>query len=412
MLIPNIGFGGAEKSFSKLSLLLAERYEVYVAVFNKQSYSDKTYPHGGTFVDLGVNTSGSIFRKAIAFAQRITRLRALKRKCHIDVTISFLEGADYINILAGGRDKKVLSMRGTKTYDRNTKGAIGWLRQKVLMRYLYRRADVIACVNKGIGYELKNDFKVKGAVRFREVFNYFDLPVMEQQARQALPAAAAPVFEYPVLVAQGRLSEDKGFQYLLDVFAAVKKKHKTARFVLVGDGGYRAALEVRCVHHGLSFGSEIKGQDVPDVYFAGFSDNPMAWLSKSTLFALPSFSEGFPNALAEAMIAGVPVVAADCPWGPRTILEGAPAPGEGFYFLDRAEYTANGVLLPMLDQPGAVDIWREAIDHMLANPEQRADMARHARLRMQDFSSARVAGQWYELLDELLTPDYRQDEVL
>ena len=54
----------------------------------------------------------------------------------------------------------------------------------------------------------------------------------------------------------------------------------------------------------------------------GFASNPYAYLSKAALFVLSSAWEGSPNALTEALALGVPVVATDCPSGPREILRG------------------------------------------------------------------------------------------
>jgi glycosyltransferase involved in cell wall biosynthesis len=59
-----------------------------------------------------------------------------------------------------------------------------------------------------------------------------------------------------------------------------------------------------------------------DVAFPGFVDNPYCWLSRARLFALSSRVEGFGMVLAEALALGVPVVATDCPSGPREILQG------------------------------------------------------------------------------------------
>jgi len=400
MLITNLGFGGAERSFAKLSMLLSQYHEVYVAVFNRDSYTKESYTHGGTFIDLDVTTGNSVIVKAKAFLNRIRKIKAIKKQFGIEITISFLEGADYVNILAGGKDKKILSIRGTKKYDYKKTGAKGWLCNKVLIPFLYRKADVIVTVNRGISAELRNDFGINGQVQFQEIFNYYDIEDMRRQATTVLSADVAPLWQYPVLISHGRLSYEKRFQALLEVFALVKQSHKELRLVLVGDGPDYEILTNHCKNLGLSFAKEIVQNTVPDVFFAGFQSNPLAWLSKATVFAFPGTIEGFPNALAEAMIAGVAVVSTDCPWGPRDIMEGHDY-GPILYPLSEIEETPCGILAPMLNQANATTAWATAIDLLLKDPVKRDQYRNRAVERMTDFSEDKIADLWLQLIHEI-----------
>ena len=90
---------------------------------------------------------------------------------------------------------------------------------------------------------------------------------------------------------------------------------------LPGVGAGSAAwlsLAVESCRRRFSVGAGLR--DRRSVHFMGFDVNPYRYLSRSRVFALTSRFEGFPNALAEAMICGLPVVACDCKTGPREIL--------------------------------------------------------------------------------------------
>jgi glycosyltransferase involved in cell wall biosynthesis len=110
------------------------------------------------------------------------------------------------------------------------------------------------------------------------------------------PADAAPV-----LLFVGRLAAIKGLLVLLDAVAALKPRHPGLRLVLVGDGPDRRALEARAAALGLGEAVEFTGY---------LSQAAVAQRVKGCdLFVLPSFAEGVPVVLMEAMAARRAVVA-------------------------------------------------------------------------------------------------------
>ncbi len=144
-----------------------------------------------------------------------------------------------------------------------------------------------------------------------------------------------------VFVAAGRFQPQKDFQTLIRAFALVRSQ-RPARLVVLGDGPERGRLEAL-----------IRELDVAsDVSLPGATANPYAYMARSTAFILSSRWEGLPTVLIEAMSCGAPVIATDCPSGPREIL------ADGRY----------GTLVPV----GAVDAlavaMNAALDGKLARP--------------------------------------------
>jgi len=103
------------------------------------------------------------------------------------------------------------------------------------------------------------------------------------------------------LLFTGRLAPVKGLPLLLDAVARLRERHPGLTLMLAGDGPERAALQAQAERLGIA----------PDVQFLGYqsSDHVRALLQESDVFVLPSFAEGVPVVLMEAMASGVPVVA-------------------------------------------------------------------------------------------------------
>jgi glycosyltransferase involved in cell wall biosynthesis len=82
--------------------------------------------------------------------------------------------------------------------------------------------------------------------------------------------------------------------------------------MIIGEGRDRPELQRLAIQEGIDDRVEM----------IGFKGNPYAYLRHASLFVLSSAWEGSPNALTEALALGIPVVATDCPSGPREILDG------------------------------------------------------------------------------------------
>jgi len=111
----------------------------------------------------------------------------------------------------------------------------------------------------------------------------------------------------PELLAVARLVPQKGLDLLIRAFASLHESVRSGwRIVLVGDGPERGALEALAQQQGIR----------DQVVFEGFQSNPLRYMQRASIFTLPSRFEGMPNALLEAMAAGLPSVVSDASPGP------------------------------------------------------------------------------------------------
>lgn len=152
----------------------------------------------------------------------------------------------------------------------------------------------------------------------------------------------------PVLVTVAVQREPKGIQHMLAALPEVAAAFPAVRYLLVGDGPHRPALEEQVRALGLD------GR----VLFAGARDDVARMLAAADLFVLPSLTEALPTVLAEAMAAGRPIVATTVGGIPEMVRHGEAA-----------------LLVPPAD-PKAL---AAAVCRLLANPRQAAAMGRSGR---------------------------------
>lgn len=215
--------------------------------------------------------------------------------------------------LSGSRTRLVLRLGTNLSAALSDGGAIRrWLRL-LPIRLLYPSIDQIVAVSEGVAEDTARIARLP-----RDAVRVVRNPVITPQL-QALASAPPPhpwLVEgrpFSVIIAAGRLQRQKDFPTLIRAFARVAR-NRECRLLILGEGRGRTALETLARELGLALGSSGT-IDLP-----GFQPNLYSWLARADLFVLSSAWEGSPNVLTEALALGVPVVATDCPSGPREIL--------------------------------------------------------------------------------------------
>jgi colanic acid/amylovoran biosynthesis glycosyltransferase len=171
----------------------------------------------------------------------------------------------------------------------------------------------------------------------------------------------------------GRLAAVKGLPILLDAFAALRRSFEL-ELLLAGDGPDRPALQAQCEALGIA----------DCVRFLGYQSlaEVQGLLREADVFVLPSFAEGVPVVLMEAMSAGVPVVA--------TRIAGIP---------ELVEHERTGLLVP----PGDAGLLAEQVARLLNDPQLAGRLLAAAKQKVADeFNVHTEAGRLFELFSHCL----------
>lgn len=407
LLIPELRFGGSGRVFHDHGRAFARAgHAVTECVFDSRARID--FPTQNQFVGLDVAPAGvSALGKLRMLGRRVRRLRQLKRELRIDVCISHLEGADYLNLLSRGREQVVLCVHNSKRHDPAYSGVAGWLRRRVLMPLLYRRATRVVAVSRGLRQELIDYLRLPAGL-VETITNFIEPAAIRARARVGLPPAeAAWLAQGPVLVAAGRLAPEKNHLALLPVLAGLRAAgHPTLRLLLLGDGPTRPALLAAAAALGLracdgaALGNSLPPDPAANVLLLGFQANPFPYVAHAAVSVLPSLTEGFGLALGEALACGVPVASADCPTGPREILAPATPLGPPTAGPEWAEF---GLLLPVLrpeapDYAASLAAWVAGLGELLGSAARRAHYAAQAPRRVAGLAPTPALARWEALL--------------
>ncbi len=180
-----------------------------------------------------------------------------------------------------------------------------------LVRQNYPRADEIVAVSEGVADDLAGSARIsRDAIRV--IPNPIITPEMKIKVTEKIDHPWFRPGEPPVILSVGRLtSPPKDFPLLIKSFARIRQTCP-ARLIILGEGEDRPMLTGLISQLGLE----------QDVSMPGFTPNPYPFMSHASVFVLSSKREGLPTVLVEALYCGLPVVATDCPSGPREILRG------------------------------------------------------------------------------------------
>lgn len=345
LFIADLSAGGAERVVSILANTWSgyESVEVIVVTLfdTKPFYELDARVH---HVSLGMTPGVGRDRRAMDAFGAMTRLRAVLRRERPAFVLSFMNKYNVFCLASaiGLGIPIIVSERDSPT---ETGRRLNWM----LRWLLYPRAAGVITQSEASRRMLS------GRVRCRDV-QVIANPVTPLTDPTWSPAAR-------IVLNVGRLVDKKGQRDLLLAFASID----TPQWLLVfcGDGPLLGDLQRTA--------TELEIAD--RVTFAGTVKDVGTHLGRAGIFAFPSYFEGFPNALAEALLAGLPCVSYDCPTGPAELIRD----GE------------NGYLVSVGDIEGLA----ARLEELMNDPEKAARLGGEATKLSSVLSPRSICAQYF-----------------
>ena len=363
-IIPHFGTGGAERVASLLcNFWSTQGHSVYAITFEK-SGATSSYPLDKkilVYQTQSFNTHQNPLSRIVTNVRRVSRIRSSLKAFKPGVILAFMTEANVVALWSavGLGIPVVVSER-----NQPDRPGLGFWR-----RFARR-----------LSYPMAASLVVQTEPIARWAEEQFRMPVHILPNPVSRLSSEVDRHSTKRIIAVGRLVRQKGFDLLIDSFAKIAARHPDWKLEIYGEGSERLALEAQVERRGCVERIGLPGihTDIGEVY------------ADAGLFVLPSRFEGYPNALVEALAAGCPVIATNCPGASEQILEGG--------------------LYGMLVEPENVDALADALDRMLSSETSRANFASQAKKAVSALDTPIVGSQWLNLLTSVSSdaPDKRE----
>lgn len=356
MYIDMMQHGGAQRVMANLANHFAAN-GVHVVLINdfKLKEGETEYPLDDKIKRyyLQKNIEGNkIYNNII----RISRIRKIITKEKPEIILSFLGRPNIRMLIAtlGMKTKKIVSVRN----DPNKEYGSSSLR-RTIAGVLFKNADYIVFQTQEAMSYFPTSVQAKGVIILNPVGEQFYNIQRSEDVKN--------------IISIGRLEPQKNNALLINAFSKITKKFPDENLVFYGEGSLKDSLKLLSDRLGIS----------DKVIFAGDTDDVPDKLAKCKIFVLSSDYEGLPNALMEALAAGVPCISTDCPCGgPKELIN------EG----------VNGFLVPV----GDINKMSIALEQLLLDKTKRKNFSVAGKKKAEIFRDMNIYKSWEVLFDEIM----------
>ena len=381
-VVPTLVGGGAEKTVANLSKYLNKFFEVVIVVLDdtKQKYS-----YSGELIVLKTKIGTSKIAKITGRFRRARELRKLKAKYDIKCSVSFLLQADILNVLSKRKEKCIISIRNNDAV-LFKKGVY-----RTLVKSCLKYCDHIVSISEQVRQNLIQAFGIEPD-KITTIYNPCLITEFKNSSAEVDKQCFSKRFTF---INVARLTDQKGQWHLIRAFKKVVDKYPDAKLIILGKGELEDYLKNLVRDLGLE----------KNISMLGFVDNPYDYLRKSDAFVFSSIFEGLGNSILEAMACGLPVISADCDYGPREIL----APSKDYQKVEgKYEETQYGILCPGFDNEKYVasDLLTEqeaeyarAMIRLIEDKELVLKYRKMSEERVKYYDVDKIVNEWKEVIN-------------
>jgi glycosyltransferase involved in cell wall biosynthesis len=370
MFTNSLAGGGAERAAATLANFWARQgWDVTIVTLNPQG--EDFYTLDPRIRRISLNLSGessNVFDALLRNLRCVAGLRRILKQIRPGVAFSMMSTPNVLLAFASRGISNLCTIGSERCYPPDAPLGLIW---NALRSKMYGRLSAVVALTHECAEWIRTH---SSATRVAVIPNATVWPLPDN-APKISPHSLCPP-ERKVLLAVGRLDAVKNFAVLVYAFSQLADKYPDWDLVILGEGPERAGLEATIRDKAL--GARIL---VP-----GIAGNVGEWYGRADLYVMTSRSEGFPNALAEALSHGLPAVSFDCDTGPRDIIR----------------HGMDGLLVPPNDSVALID----ALDRVMGDADLRKRLATRACDARERFSIEKIGKMWEELFRELSGSDW------